>query len=259
MPVISPRVDFLRLLGRDRAATAAAVATIVAAAAGWAFVASGMKRMDMGTGLGPFPDFIQIWPVMMAAMMLPSAVPMVASGASLNRSRGVSVIATAALVGIYLLAWTAFGVAAYFIYDAIVNIGQANSSWNGRGFLLAGIVIAGGGLYGLTPVKRACQARCRALARSGWSPEGGTLRWVVRAGADYSLNCIGTSLGPMVVLLALGLTNIALMVIVTAIVLVQKVMTLSNRIDSAIALALMAYGVWVAVAAVSGAMLMAVQ
>jgi hypothetical protein len=36
-------------------------------------------------------------------------------------------------------------------------------------------------------------------------------------------------------------------------------MTLSNRIDSAIALALVAYGVWVAVAAVSGAMLMAVQ
>ena len=97
-------------------------------------------------------------------------------------------------------------------------------------------------------MKRACKARCRALTRNGWSPEGGTLRWVVRAGAGYC---------PMVVLLAVGLTNITLMVIVTAIVLVQKVMTLSNRIDSAIAL--VAYGVWVAVAAVSGAMLMAVQ
>jgi predicted metal-binding membrane protein len=44
----------------------------------------------------------------------------------------------------------------------------------------------------------------------------------VRAGAGYSLNCIGTSLGPMVVLLAVGLTNITLMVIVTAIVLCRR-------------------------------------
>ena len=257
MPRIRDRVDELRLLGRDRAATAAVVVTIGAAAAGWVFVLSRINRMDMGAGLGPFPDFIGTWAVMMAAMMLPSAVPVAARSASLNRSPALGLITTPALIGIYLLAWIAFGVGAYFVYDAIVSIGQANSSWHRGGVLLAGIAIACAGLYGLTPLKRACQARCRALARNGWEPEGGMLRGVVRKGADYSVNCVGSSVGLMVALLAVGLTSITWMVIVSAIVLVQKVVALSHRIDNAIALALVAYGVWVAIVAMGGGMLTA--
>jgi len=255
MPRISDPVGVSSLLRRDRAATAAAVATVVAAAAGWVLVVSWINRMDTGMGLGSFPDFIEIWAVMMAAMMLPSAVAMVARTASLNWSRGARLIATTGLIGIYLLAWTAFGVAAYFMYEVIANIGQANSSWHRRGFLLAGIAIAGAGLYGLTPLKRSCQGRCRALARNGWGREGGLLRRIVRTGADYSVNCVGASLGPMVVILAVGLTSITLMVIVSAIVLVQKVVPLSNWGNSAIALALFSYGVSLAIAAGSGAML----
>lgn len=173
----------------------------------------------------------------------------------MNASRGLGLIATTGLVGIYLLTWTAFGVAAYFTYEVIANIGQANSSWARRGFLLAGIAIAGAGLYGLTPLKRGCQGRCRALARDGWGPEGGMPQRVVRAGADHSVNCVGASLGPMVVLLAVGMTSITLMVIVTAIVFVQKVMPLSNWINRAIALALVAYGVSLAIVPGSGATL----
>lgn len=162
------------------------------------------------------------------------------------------------MVGIYLLAWTAFGVAAYFIYDAIVSIGQANSPWPRGAVLLTGVAIACAGLYGLTPLKRTCRYRCRALARNGWEPEGRTLRRVVRTGANYSVNCVGSSMGLMVALLAVGMTSITWMVIVSAIVLVQKVVALSHRIDNAIALALVAYGVWVAIMAVGGAMLTAV-
>jgi predicted metal-binding membrane protein len=39
-----------------------------------------MNRMDMAGGeLGALPSLIGIWTVMMAAMMLPSAVPVVAA------------------------------------------------------------------------------------------------------------------------------------------------------------------------------------
>ncbi len=78
--------DVIKLPPDTRAATAAATATVAAALISWIIVLKRMNGMDMGPGmtLGSFPSFIGNWVVMMAAMMLPSAVPMVASFARLS-------------------------------------------------------------------------------------------------------------------------------------------------------------------------------
>ncbi|HEV8125750.1 MAG TPA: DUF2182 domain-containing protein, partial [Gemmatimonadales bacterium] len=92
----------------------ALTATLGVAALAWLLTVRQMGGMDMGvaTRLGPFAPFVAFWAVMMAAMMLPAAVPAV-----LQRARADGRISGVLLfVGTYLLVWTLFGVVVYAVY-----------------------------------------------------------------------------------------------------------------------------------------------
>src|SRR5439155_5825821 len=91
------------------AATAAALtATLGLAAASWVVAVRQMNGMDMGvaTRLGSFAFFVGLWVWMMAAMMLPGAVPAVSRRA---HDRG-GVRALPLFLGSYLAVWTLVGV-----------------------------------------------------------------------------------------------------------------------------------------------------
>src|SRR5438874_1319436 len=100
------------IVARTRRAEIGLLAVLGALAAGaWVVTAERMRGMDAGpnTDPGSLGVFLGVWVVMMAAMMLPSAAPMVAVYARLQRSR----VAVALFAGGYLALWTAAGVAAY--------------------------------------------------------------------------------------------------------------------------------------------------
>jgi predicted metal-binding membrane protein len=243
--------------GRDPA-VAPAVATVAVAAVAWIIVVGRMSRMDMAAGgLSALPSFIGVWTVMMAAMMLPSAVPVVAAVARASSARDRGFTASVLLAGVYILVWGAFGGAAYIAREALVAASRL-VSWQHSPSLLAGVAIAIAGLYALTPIKRASQANCRALSRTIELPQGGVIRATLARAARYSASCVGSSVGLMVALLAVGLTSITWMVVVSLIVFIQRVVALDPRIDTAIALLLVAFGTWVAFWPSSMHMLMAV-
>jgi predicted metal-binding membrane protein len=177
-----------------------------------------MRGMDMGaaTSLGSLSSFIGIWTSMMAAMMLPAALPAILAFARVD-SR---LVAGLWFVASYLAVWLVFGIAAYGLYRQ-------------HGHAAAGALTILAGLYELTPLKRACRERCRELVRSG---------------GRFGVYCIGSSAGLMLMLLALGVMNIALMVGVAAIVLVQKLLPPQPFLDATLALAIVAVGVLVVVA-----------
>jgi predicted metal-binding membrane protein len=193
------------------------VFTVGLAAAGWFASLWQMRGMDMGTAtsLGSPASFVAIWVSMMAAMMLPAAVPAILAFVRTD-SRFVAGLW---FVASYLAVWLVFGLAAYALYRE-------------HGRAAAGALTILAGLYELTPFKRACRERCRELARSG---------------GRFGVYCIGSSVGLMLVLLALGVMNVALMVGVTAIVLVQKLLPPRPFIDVSLALAIVALGVSVIV------------
>ena len=93
------------LLDRDRVnlRRAAPAATLALAAAAWVVAVRQMQGMDMGvaTRLGSFAFFLVLWVSMMAAMMLPGAVPAVSRRA---RARAVPLF-----LGSYLAVWTLVG------------------------------------------------------------------------------------------------------------------------------------------------------
>jgi predicted metal-binding membrane protein len=196
---------------------AALTATLGLAAAAWVVAVRQMNGMDMGvaTRLGSFPFFVAVWVSMMAAMMLPGAAP-----ALLRRAHaGARARAVPLFVGSYLAVWTLVGVAVYALYQP-------------HGTFVAGALTIAAGVYELTPLKRGCRRRCRGSVRSGF---------------EFGSYCVGSSIGLMVMLLALGVMSIAWMCVVAALVLAQKLLPPRVFIDAPLASTIIAVGVLVVV------------
>src|SRR3954447_1716821 len=107
-----------------------AILLIGVAAVCWVITARRMDGMDMGPGtdLGGLGWFAVVWATMMAAMMLPSLVPMALTYAGASRDEGASssTAATVVFVGGYLLTWLGAGVLAYAL---IKGVGSLDLSW----------------------------------------------------------------------------------------------------------------------------------
>lgn len=199
-----------------RARTTALAASLGLATVCWFVSVSRMSGMDMGveTDLGSFPFFAALWLPMMAAMMLPSAAPAVLRRARAAGRAGAALLFAAS----YLAVWTAVGLGVYALYRP-------------HGTLAAGALTFAAGLYQLSPLERECRRRCREDVRSG-------LR--------YGVLCVGSSIGLMVMLLALGAMSVGWMAIVAGLVLSQKLVSPRASVDVPLALAIVALGVVVA-------------
>ena len=193
-----------------------AVAFVIVAAAAWAVTIARMSSMDdMTMGLGPVGAFAAGWAVMMAAMMFPSATPLVFEFARNAEGRRGWQAATALLGVTYLGIWLAFGVACYVVYNAV------GMPWPNQG-LVGGVALILAGLYALTPLKRATEARCRELCALHGPLPFNLMRSAVVAGGRYGLSCLGCSAGLMVAMVLIGLSNLTWMIALTSVLLIYK-------------------------------------
>ena len=195
--------------------------TLGIAAVSWVVAVRQMRGMDMGaaTDLGPLPFFMGVWVPMMAAMMLPGAVPALSR---FVRTGGRAVVAPL-FAGSYLAVWTLVGLAVYVVYRP-------------HGSFAAGVLTIAAGCYELTPLKRTCRRRCRERVRSGFA---------------FGVHCLGSSAGLMLLLVALGVMSIGLMAVVAVVVLVHKVLPPSPWLDVPVALAIVALGIVIIIAPAS--------
>jgi predicted metal-binding membrane protein len=202
--------------------TAAALAvTLGLAGAAWVVAVRQMNGMDMGvaTQLGSFAFFLAVWVSMMAAMMLPGAPPAV-----LRRAHdGGRMRAVPLFVGSYLAVWALVGIAVYALYRP-------------HGSVAAGTVAIAAGVYELTPVKRHFRQRCRESVRSGF---------------EFGLYCLGSSLGLMLLLVAVSVMSVAWMSVTAVLVLAQKLLPAKAALDVPLALAIVGLGALVVLAPAS--------
>jgi len=196
----------------------ALTATLGLAAASWGIAVWQMHGMDMGvaTRLGSFAFFIAVWVAMMAAMMLPGAAPAV-----LRRAQaGGGVRAVPPFIGSYLAVWALVGVAVYALYRP-------------HGSVAAAAVAIAAGVYELTPLKRHFRRRCRDDARSGFG---------------FGLCCVGSSIGLMLMLVALGAMSVIWMSVIAVLALGQKLLPIKAAVDVPLALAIVGLGIWIIIA-----------
>jgi predicted metal-binding membrane protein len=203
---------------RTVATTSALTATLGLAAASWVVAVRQMDGMDMGvaTRLGSFTFFLVLWVSMMAAMMLPGAAPAVMSRAH----AGGRVRSVALFVGSYLAVWTVVGVAVYALYRP-------------HGTFVAGVVAIAAGVYEFTALKQHFRRRCRERVRSGF---------------DFGLCCVGSSIGLMLMLVALSVMSVGWMSVIAVLVLAQKLLPAKAAVDLPLALAIVGLGLLIIIA-----------
>ena len=170
----------------------------------------------MATRLGSFGFFIAVWVVMMAAMMLPGAAPAVLRRAQVSGG----MCAVPLFTGSYLAVWALVGAAVYELDRP-------------HGPVAAGLVVIAAGLYELTPLKRHFRRRCRVSVRSGFG---------------FGLCCVGSSIGLMLMLVALGAMSVIWMSVIAVLALGQKLLPIKAAVDVPLALAIVGLGIWIIIA-----------
>jgi predicted metal-binding membrane protein len=211
-----------RLTAPGRASVAAWVVFLCIAAIAWAIAVVQSDGMAM-PAMMPLPVFLAFWIVMMIAMMFPSVAPtaILWSSAIAKSSSGIErALRMTQFIGGYLLAWTAFGAAVYWIVvelAALLGRSPQSAGWIGAAIFLFAAA------YQLTPLKRTCLLHCRspfaALMHYARFPQRGR---DVLVGLHHGTFCVGCCWGLMALLLAAGLMNLAAMAAVAALIFLEK-------------------------------------
>jgi predicted metal-binding membrane protein len=218
----------LDLDDRDRLAgirAVAALTTVGLGAVAWVIALQQMYGMDTMRVTGPasFTSFTSLWVLMIAAMMLPGAAPAVFRHAYASDSvRGLLLF-----VGSYLAVWALIGVALYAVY----------SLYRPHGSVAAGALVIAAGVYEFTPLKQHFRRRCSVDLEKG-----------LRSGVELGPSCVGSSIGLMLMQVALGVMSVTWMSVVGVLMLAQKVLPPKAVFDLPLALRIVGLGILLMVA-----------
>ena len=254
------------LLKRDR--TVVAVSLVAVTALAWTYLlylASRMGGMEMGgmemstnmalpqmDAWGPVELLLTfvMWSVMMVAMMIPSAVPLILLFTKINqtrREREDSTLPTATFVSGYLLVWTVLSALATLTQWGLHDAGLLSPMMKSSSSLLSGILLIAAGVYQWTPWKRACLVHCRSplhFIMSQWHP--GALG-ALRMGFRHGVYCVGCCWALMAVLFVAGIMNLLWVAAVAAFVLAEKLVPSGEFIGRTAGIVLMIIGLGVLV------------
>ena len=228
-----------RVLRRDRIVMALCLTVVCLLA--WVYLvrdAASMNAMTMETrmhaamgmpdmhvwGVADWLSLFAMWSIMMIAMMLPSAAPVVllVLGVYRRRNDPQARLASATFVGGYLVAWTVFSAAASAIQIGLHRAALLNADMRSTSVVVSGLLLIAAGVYQWLPLKNTCLTHCRSplgfLSQYWREGVGGGLTMGVRHGVF----CVGCCWILMLLLLVVGVMNVAWVALLAAFVVVEK-------------------------------------
>jgi len=216
------------VLKRDRLVVMIGIALVVVVAAAYTLAGVGMNMSPLtmtrmanempGMAMQPvgwsagyaFVIFL-MWCVMMVAMMVPSAAPMVLIHAAIGRKQENAdrpLAATAIFVAGYLTVWTVFSLVATALQWGLESLGIVTGMMEIASPVIAGLVLITAGLYQLTPLKRVCLKHCQnpmTFIIQHWRPgKAGAFRM----GLEHGGYCLGCCWFLMALLFVGGIMNL---------------------------------------------------
>lgn len=252
------------LLKRDRAVVFSGVLAVIAIAWGYTiYVAQSNAGIgaSMGMAMGnirswsgvDFSLMFVMWAVMMVAMMVPSAAPMVLLFASVNRRRreeSKPFVATGVFLSGYLVIWAGFALGAtlgnWGLHQASLltsMMGESSSGYLGGGLLLAA------GIFQWSQLKYVCLTHCRSplsFLMSDWREGNGG---AFKMGLQHGRYCLGCCWVLMALLFVLGVMNLVWIAALAAFVLAEKVIPGGEKVSKITGGLLAAWGTWAVLAA----------
>ena len=247
------------VLRRDRLVVIAGLALVIAAA--WAYILAGagmgatafeMTAMPIRWTAGTAVLMLAMWWIMMAAMMLPGAAPMVLLFAAINRgqrARQAPFTATGFFLCGYLLAWGGFSLVAVGLQWLLARTELLSATMQSTSAVLGGGLIIVAGIWQLSPLKHACLRHCRAPAYAisrHW--RRGRLG-ALRMGLEHGAFCLGCCWFLMGLLFYGGVMNLFWIIGLAVYVMLEKLAPAGHRLALLIGPALIAFGAIVIAAA----------
>jgi predicted metal-binding membrane protein len=228
------------------------LALLVLTVAGWVYIAYQASTMDSIetmtmeamsgariSTMGGFVPFVMGWTAMMVAMMIPATLPLILLYRLVARQRLSPVQARMGMAALflgYIAVWAVAGLPVYVYALTAQSIGRF-------AVVFPAVLLAIGGVYQFTSLKRSCHARCSNplfFLMQKWKP--GTTG-ALRLGVLHGLDCLGCCAGLMVGLVALGMMNLALVFTVALIIFAEKTLPDSHRIARPLGFLMIAGGV----------------
>jgi predicted metal-binding membrane protein len=231
-----PKRDKLLVLAALAAVVILAWSYLVLHAAHMSMVAAGhamMGMMNMPWSAAHFGLTFLMWAVMMVAMMLPSATPMVLTYATVVRriaQKQSPTASTALFAAGYVLVWSGFSLVATGLQWALEHLALlspalvASSPWLGGGLLIVA------GLYQWAPLKEFCLRHCQSplsFIASRWcAGEVGALKM----GLHHGLFCVGCCWALMLLLFVGGVMNLIWVAAIASFVLLEKLLPARSQV-----------------------------
>lgn len=229
----------------------------------WAYVLYmvwGMANMNEVAGSVLMPAMVDwsgadlvlvfvMWTIMMAAMMLPSAAPMLMLFARVSaaRSKGTRPALAAGVLALgYLATWTGFSVIATLAQWGLLEARLVSPMMSSASLALSAALLAAAGAYQFTPLKNACLARCRSplsVLLNDWR-EG--LAGAFSMGLRQGAYCTGCCWLLMALLFVFGVMNLVWIAALTVFVLVEKLLGGPRWFAPATGAMLLAWGATIA-------------
>ncbi len=252
------------VLRRDRAVVVAALVAVITVAWIWILVGAGTGMtavaMTLGSGMPGMATMLMepaawslgyaglmfaMWWAMMAAMMLPSAAPVLLLFTRVNRNNKVDgrpFVPTGIFAAGYLAAWGGFSALATGLQWELERLGLLSPMMATTSYLLAGSILLAAGVWQLTPIKGICLRHCRSpmgfLVQS-WRPGR---RGAFRMGLEHGSYCLGCCWFLMGLLFFGGIMNLFWIIGLAGFVLLEKTIPLGSWIGRIVGVGFAVWG-----------------
>lgn len=253
-PGTSPPASLESVLSREHTFVIAGLVGITTA--GWAYSLSvsvgGHFHEPLSDGMWSpwsFAVVFIMWSIMMVAMMVPSAAPMILTYATLQRAQhgkrqATGTQAVASFVAGYLIVWSAFSFVATLVQWALQSAALVTAAGASASLLFTGTLLVVGGGFQWTPWKRACLTHCRSpfvVLITSWrdGPRG-----ALAMGLEHGAYCVGCCWALMALMFVAGVMNIFWLIAIAIFVLVEKVLPAGDVVGRLAGAAMAVFGVY---------------
>jgi len=183
------------------------------------------------------------WVLMIAAMMLPTAFPLLAMFRRITRDRPDAGRLAALVVAGFFAAWFAFGLLAHVADEALRRFAAGETWFVAHGWMIGAAVLAGAGVFQWSALKYHCLEQCHtpfAFVAARWHGSAPS-REAWRLGLDHGVFCIGCCWALMLLMFVVGTGNLGWMLVIAAVMAAEKNLSWGRRLRTPLGIGLVAW------------------
>jgi predicted metal-binding membrane protein len=185
------------------------------------------------------------WMLMTVAMMLPTSLPLVAVFRAVVRRRSDRLRLVVLLIAGYLFVWMLFAVVVHGV-DLLIHRSVDEVGWlHAHAWIISAVTVLWAGIYQFTPLKYRCLDKCRSPVSFviGHWRGGNEPAEAFHLGVHHGLFCVGCCWSLMLLMFAVGVGSIGWMLVLGAVMAVEKNVPWGRRLSAPLGIALVAWGV----------------